>query len=221
MSRDQENEFRSALTSEVESFGLSPLTSQQESRLVSHYTMLCRWNARTNLTRIIAPREAAGLHYSESLFGAGFIGPARTVLDVGSGAGFPAIPLAVAMPDVQVTALESDHKKALFLKEAKDALNLENFKVVRARLEEFDWAAYDLLTSRAVERAEAIFSSVINSLCASRRLMLYCTSELVARLKEQVSGCCVIEAHPIPQSERRVIAIFASHPATSRADSTD
>lgn len=207
MSRDHTARFRSDLETAISSFGIEALTDGQTTQLVKHYSMLCRWNERLNLTRITEPGEAGRLHYAESLFGARFVAGALTLLDIGSGAGFPAIPLAVARPDVQVTALEANQKKSLFLKEAKDELGLANLKVVTARLEEFDWAGYELLTSRALDRAEAIFPSIIERLSAEQRLMLYCGPDLVAELGGQVNY--KIETHPIPHSEARLIVTFS------------
>jgi len=207
MSRDQTAAFKSELETAISSFGIEALTEEQTTRLVGHYSMLCRWNQRLNLTRITEPREAASLHYAESVFGVSFIAGAHTLLDIGSGAGFPAIPLAVARPDVQVTALEANQKKSLFVKEAKDELGLANLKVVTARLEEFDWAGYEVLTSRALDRAEAILPSVIERLSAKQKLMLYCGPDLVAKVAGRVNY--KTETHPIPHSEARLIAILS------------
>src|SRR5829696_4946813 len=158
---DELDQFKSALAQSITSFGIEGLTDAQINQLAGHYLMLRQWNRRVNLTRIIEPREAARLHYGESLFGGRFIEDARTILDIGSGAGFPAIPLAVLRVDAEVTALEANNKKSLFLKEAKDALALRNFKLATARLEAFDWSAYELLTSRALDRAEEVLPPVI------------------------------------------------------------
>lgn len=207
MSSDHTAAFQSELEAAISTFGVEALTEEQTTRLVRHYSMLCRWNQRLNLTRITEPREAARLHYAESLVGARFIGGARKLLDIGSGAGFPAIPLAVARPDVQVTALEANQKKSIFLKEAKDESGLVNLRVVTARLEDFDWSEYELLTSRALDRAETILPSIIETLNVKQRLMLYCGADLVAKLEGQVSY--KVETHPIPQSEARLIAIFS------------
>jgi|SRR5216683_6171159 len=207
MSHDRDNKFRSALVAAVAGFGLDPLTDEQCRQLEEHYAMLCKWNQKMNLTRIISASEAAKFHYAESLFGAQFIIGSRTVLDIGSGAGFPAIPLAVARPDIQVTALEANHKKAVFLMEAKDKLELANLKVVTARWEEFDCSRYEFLTSRALDRAEAILPSVIERLSGKQRLMLYCAARLVAKVEGL--GALKIETHPIPQSDARIIAIFS------------
>lgn len=206
MTHELENEFRAELDAAIAAFKLDPLTDEQAGQLVKHYALLRRWNQRVNLTRIIEAREAAKLHYAESLFGAKFIAGARTVLDIGSGAGFPAIPLAVAIPEARVTALEANSKKSLFLKEVKDELELRNVEVANARLEEFDWADCEVLTSRALDRAESIFPSIIERMRSNQRLMLYCVCDLVAKLEMRPG--CRIETHSIPDSEARVIAMI-------------
>ena len=207
MSSDSDNEFRSALEAAVAGFGLDPLTEEQGSQLMKHYAMLRRWNQKINLTRISAAQDAAKYHYAESLYGVQFIAGERTILDIGSGAGFPAIPLAVARPEVEVTALEANHKKAIFLMEAKDELQLANLKIVTARLEEIDWSGYEMLTSRALDRADAVFPSVIERLSPRQRLMLYCATDLIAKFEREVSLKCRIETHPLRDGERRIIAI--------------
>ncbi|HXF39797.1 MAG TPA: 16S rRNA (guanine(527)-N(7))-methyltransferase RsmG [Blastocatellia bacterium] len=212
MSKQSTNGFKPALEEVVSSFGLDALTEQQLDQCALHYDLLCRWNPRVNLTRITEPREAARFHYAESFFGAQFIENERTVLDIGSGAGFPAIPLAIVRPDLEVTALEANQKKSLFLKEARDELRLANLWIATARLEEFDWTGYQLLTSRALEKAETVFQSVIESMAGPQRLMLYCAADLAAKLEQHLPSEWVITMYPIPQTESRIIAIFSFIP---------
>ena len=76
-------EFRTCLEVAIADFGIEPLTDEQTALLVKHYSMLCKWNERINLTRIASPLGAAKLHYAESLFGAKFIAGAKNVLDIG------------------------------------------------------------------------------------------------------------------------------------------
>lgn len=202
-------DFCASLKAALSSFDLEALTETQLDQLVKHYSMLRHWNLRVNLTRIIEAKEAAQLHYAESLLGARLIGDATSVLDIGSGAGFPAIPLTVARPDVQVTALEANQKKSLFLKEVRDELSLANFTVVQSRLESFDWSSYDLLTSRALDQAEAILPSVIGRLAGRQRLMLYCARGLLTTLERSLDSGLSVETHDIPHSESRLIAMFS------------
>jgi 16S rRNA (guanine527-N7)-methyltransferase len=206
---EQDGDFKSELEEAVAGFGLDRLSDAQTAQLVKHYSMMVAWNRRVNLTRILEPRKAARLHYADSLFGGRFIGEARRLLDVGSGAGFPALPLAVLRPDVEVTALEANQKKSLFLNEARDALGLANFKVATARLESFDLSGYDLLTSRALDRAEEVLPSAIARLGAGQRFMLYCAPDLLAKINLLVAPAVKVETHTVPQAEARLIAIFS------------
>ncbi len=127
------------------SFELQP---DQWQALDTHYQLLCRWNKVLNLTRIEQPQEAAERHYGESLFLARHLppGPCR-IADVGSGAGFPGFPVAVARPDCPVTLIEAHQRKAVFLKEA--SRGIPNLRVLSRRAEavheRFDW-----VISRAV-----------------------------------------------------------------------
>src|SRR5262249_34700978 len=131
------------------------------------------------------------------------------ILDIGSGAGFPALPMAVIRSDVHVTALEANHKKSLFLKEAKATLGLKNFNVVTARLEEFDWSDYKLLTSRALDSAEAVFQPVLEQMGSDQLLMLYCAANLMNKLKQRLSGEYKAEAQLIPHTNSRIVALFS------------
>jgi 16S rRNA (guanine(527)-N(7))-methyltransferase RsmG len=202
--------FKNSLSQSLTGFDIPALSESQFASLVTHYEMLSRWNRRINLTRIVDPAEAARLHYGESLFGGRFIGDAITALDIGSGAGFPGLVLATLRPDLQITALEINQKKTLFLNEAADAMGLKNFKVARARLEEFDRSDYDLLTSRALDRAEEMIQPVVGGLGARQRLMLYSTRDLALKLADVSEKDKSVAIHPIPQSASRVIAIFST-----------
>ena len=209
MNQSQSDAFESELRKSFLRFGIERLTEEQISRLVKHYKLLCKWNERFNLTRITKPGEAAILNYAESLFGTRFIAQAKTMLDIGSGAGFPAVPIAIAQPEIDVSALEANQKKSLFLTEAKFELPLDNFRVITARLEDIDCRGYDLLTCRALDRAEAILPSIISDLTEDQRLMLYCVQDLVDKLASQFPAGFKVEVNQIPESEGRLIAIFS------------
>ena len=207
---DHSKEFKSSLEAALADFGIEGLTSFKIDQLVKHYSLMYQWNRHINLTRITDRVDAARLHYAECLFGERFIGDARALLDLGSGAGFPGVPLAVMRSDIQVTAIEANQKKALFLNEVKDALGLANFHVVTGRIEDFDWTSHDLLTSRALDRAEEVLGSVAARLQLPQRLMLYCAADLASRLTAQLPKGFKAELHPIPHSEARIVALFSS-----------
>lgn len=105
-----------------------------------------------NLTRITDPNEMIQMHYCESLFLGARLPPGSVrIVDIGSGAGFPGIPIAILRPDCEVALVESNKRKSVFLREA--TRELSNTKVIPERadqvLEEFDWAV-----SRAVSYSQ-------------------------------------------------------------------
>lgn len=206
---DQAGVFGAALASALRDYGVGELGEGRQAQLARHYAMLRAWNRRINLTRIIEPEEAARLHYADSLFGGRFVGAAQTVLDIGSGAGFPAVPLAVLHTDVQVTALEANQKKSLFLNEVKDALGLVNFAVAMARVESFDLSAFDLLTSRALDRADDVLPAVIARMHERQRFMLYGAPDLLGKLTARLGAAFAVQTHAIPQTAARLVAIFS------------
>lgn len=208
-SKKQLDEFKDLLTKTLQDFQIAPLSEEQTNQLVSHYVMMIEYNRHTNLTRITEPEKAAQFHYAESIFGARFVGTAQKVLDIGSGAGFPAFPLAVAKPETEVTALESNQKKIFFLSEVKAALQIANFKVARARVEDFATQPYDLLTSRALDRAEDAIPKILKKMRPEQRFMLYCGAGMVERLQGKLSTPYQVQTHQIPMAESRIIAIFA------------
>jgi 16S rRNA (guanine527-N7)-methyltransferase len=128
--------------------GFVELKAAQVEALEAHYELLTRWNRRINLTAIRTLEEAVERHYAESLFLAAHLppGPLR-VADVGSGAGFPGVPVAVLRPDCAVTLIESHQRKAVFLREATRAL--PNVQVIAKRAEDVG-VTYDHAISRAV-----------------------------------------------------------------------
>ena len=115
---------------------------------------MLRWNAKLNLTRITDRAEAWERHYKESMFPAHKLpaGPLR-IADVGSGAGFPGIPIAIVRPECHVTLIESHQRKAVFLREA--TRDLPNVRVLGVRAEsvteQFDW-----IVSRAVSPEDVV-----------------------------------------------------------------
>lgn len=144
--------FKELLAAEFSKYGV--LSGTQLEQLEAHFLALTRWNERLNLTRIRDMAEAVRFHYCESLFLGQFLPPGTLrVVDVGSGGGFPGIPVAILRPECEVTLVESHRRKAVFLREA--ARGLGNVKVVAKRAEEvqghFDW-----LVSRAVAPAEVL-----------------------------------------------------------------
>ena len=120
----------------------------------AHYELLRRWNPRLNLTSVIDLEQAAVRHYAESLFLASLV-PAtvRKAADIGSGAGFPGFPVAAALPKAEVFLIESDQRKAAFLREASDLS--PNIRVRCARAQSVT-DRLDAVVGRAVRPSEIL-----------------------------------------------------------------
>ena len=128
---------------------------QLVAQLSDYLDLLLKWNARTNLTAIREPEEIVRRHFGESLFTARHLPSCETLLDLGSGAGFPGIPIQVALPNLKVTLAESQNKKAAFLREAVRTLGLST-QVWAARAETFPAAMrFDVVALRAVDNPNA------------------------------------------------------------------
>ena len=156
-----EENFRSLLAEEFAPYQV--LSKIQLEVLESHYALLRKWNKKINLCRFRDLREAVELHYCESLYLGRFLpAGALRVADVGSGAGFPGFPVAVLRTDCEVDLVESDQRKAAFLREARN--NLPNLHVVAGRAEDCK-KRYDWVISRAV-RPEIVRSLQLAPNCA-------------------------------------------------------
>lgn len=179
--------FKHLLAEEFAPYGI--LSELQLSQLEAHYDALNRWNARLNLTRIRDLENSVRFHYCESLFLARFLptGPYR-IVDVGSGAGFPGIPVAILRPECQITLVESHQRKAVFLRECSRVL--ANVRVLPQRAEDvhdtFDW-----LISRAVT------PSAILTLRLSNNVAILIGSDDAMELDGRVE--------PIPWGNNRVL----------------
>ena len=126
------------------------LDAASQAKLVAYLRLIEKWNKVHNLTAVREPGQMVVLHLLDSLAVLPHVAGARSLLDVGTGAGLPGIPLAVARPDLAVTLLDSSHKKATFLRQAKAELGLANVEVACERVE--NWhppASFDVVVSRA------------------------------------------------------------------------
>jgi 16S rRNA (guanine527-N7)-methyltransferase len=145
-------QFKSLLMSEFSPHGA--LTSDQLDLLDQHYRMLQRWNPKINLTRISSLEDIVRFHYCESLYLGSYL-PARPlrIVDIGSGAGFPGIPVAIYRSDCEVDLVESHQRKAVFLREA--TRKLSNVRILAKRADDLV-GSYDWMISRAVRSEDVL-----------------------------------------------------------------
>ena len=139
-------------------------TAHQAGQLLSYYELLVEKNKVMNLTRIVEFRDALEKHFVDSLILAKKFDLLKTenVMDVGSGAGFPGIPLKILFPHLQMTMIDSVGKKMRFVSEVIESLELTGVKAIHCRAEELarDPAfrgQYDLCVSRAVANLSTAF----------------------------------------------------------------
>jgi 16S rRNA (guanine527-N7)-methyltransferase len=141
-------------------------------KAAEHLELIVEANRFLNLTRITGPREAAIKHVLDSVIPWRLFAGARHVLDAGTGPGFPGIPLALALPETQITLAESIQNKARFVESVLAKLELPNVTVAPRRAEEI-WQDVDVITARAlapISRALALFAPALK---AGRRILLY------------------------------------------------
>lgn len=193
-----EAEFVDALAGVAETLGIE-LDERRRELFLAHYRLLVRWNRRINLTAIREPGEIARRHFGESLFLSRRADLSATLVDVGSGAGFPGLPVAADRPELLVTLVESVGKKAVFLEEA--SRELENVEVFAGRLEAFTgrskWASLRAVGTREVLGRLARVSenvALLTSLDSAREIARDTDFEWKAPLR-------------LPWGERRVLLI--------------
>ncbi|MBJ7575659.1 16S rRNA (guanine(527)-N(7))-methyltransferase RsmG [Luteimonas sp. MC1828] len=140
--------------------------------LATYLDLLARWNRTYNLTAIRDPGDMVTLHLLDSLSMHAHVRDVATLADLGTGAGLPGIPLAIALPALQVTLVESNGKKARFLREAVRTLGLANARVAECRAEAVDQpGAFDAITARAMATLPDILAAGGHLLALEGRLL--------------------------------------------------
>ncbi len=131
-----------------------PLYPEHAERFAVHAVELSRWNRKMNLTAIKSPLDVAVKHYLDSIIPAMFIKAGSSLLDIGSGGGFPGIPLKIFMPSLSVTMIDATRKKVSFLNHAIRMLHLKDIRAMHVRLENLIkdrniQHSFDVITCRA------------------------------------------------------------------------
>jgi len=142
------------LVTGAEQLGIT-LTSQVVERFLFYIKELKKWNQRINLTSLATDRDIAAKHFLDSLTIAPFLHDATQVLDIGTGAGFPGLPLKIFAPSIKVLLLESSQKKCAFLRHIVRGLKLAGVEIVHGRAEDKKMierygGGFDLVLSRAL-----------------------------------------------------------------------
>jgi 16S rRNA (guanine527-N7)-methyltransferase len=163
-----------------------PLAPEQSEQFAAYLALLQKWNAKTNLTSIRDEEGILSRHFIESILCAAHLPPGiQTLLDFGSGAGFPGIPIALMRPEIEVTLAESQNKKAAFLREAVRILNLKA-KVHSARAEQLQ-QKFGCVTLRAVDNMAAAIPAAIQLLNPNGWLAILTTTEDAPAIQTKAS----------------------------------
>ncbi|HEX8719168.1 MAG TPA: RsmG family class I SAM-dependent methyltransferase [Pyrinomonadaceae bacterium] len=197
-------EFDKALAAHAPRFGVA-LGEGARARLGDYFELVAAWNPRLHLVAPCAPAEFAARHVLESLAALPFLPEGATLLDVGSGAGLPAVPCLVARPGLKGVLVEASQKKAVFLREALSRLGLSaRARVVAERFEKAEPPAADRLTCRAVERFTEILPALVSWAARVPTLLLFGGESLREAL--ELEGVTFDEVR-LPESERRFLFV--------------
>jgi 16S rRNA (guanine527-N7)-methyltransferase len=191
----------------LQPFVQARLSEQQLAALAAYLDLLMRWNQRINLTAVRAPEEVVTRHFGESIFASEKLLPrdeALEVCDLGSGAGFPGLPLKIARPQARVTLVEAHGKKATFLKEVVRATKLSGIEVLARRAEDLN-REFNLVTLRAVERFADVLPIATTLARSGGYMGLLIGSAQVEEAKRVLPNFHWRNAEPIPQSNARVL----------------
>ena len=194
--------FRDLLQKNLAAFELT-LDDAKTSRLARFLSELDRWRRSTNLTGRLSADELVS-HALESAFGSHLLPALGTGVDIGTGGGFPGVPLAVCRPDLRWVWVEPRERRAAFLRHVARTIPVENAEVVSGRVEDLSRGAFDFVTSRGLKLDGATLDHLLKP---DGFLLLWTTREDWA--KTPLSGGFRLEqAEPIPMTRRRVVAVF-------------
>lgn len=196
--------FRALVHEALSRFGLIGAPGRVES-LARFLAELDSWRRTTNLTGRLSPPELVE-HALESVLGEPFLPRGVAVVDIGTGGGFPGVPLALWRPDLSVTWLEPRRKRAEFLNHIQRALAVENAKVRIGRASALPASSFDFATARAVPPT-GVFGN-LSFLRGEAGVLLWTTHPDEAPAELRRAGFALSETLPVPGSRRRAIALY-------------
>ncbi len=204
----------SSITEAARELGVE-LKPEQAAKLIAHLDLMDEWGQRMNLTAIRDREQQLTKHVLDSLSVIPYL-RGRRIADVGSGAGFPGIPLAIVMPEAQFALIESTGKKCRFLEHVRDTLEITNVEVVQARAEAWKPAArYDTVLARAVGPLADLIRNAGALVAGNGRLLAMKGRFPEEELARKASGWKVTAVHKLAvpglAEERHVVELCRSH----------
>jgi 16S rRNA (guanine527-N7)-methyltransferase len=196
------------------------LNNEQVLQIQQYTRLLLTWNDKVNLTAIRDPLEILYRHFCESMYG-GFLLPVENcrLADVGSGGGFPGLPLKIVRPNLDVYLIESNVKKATFIAEVIRELGLTGARVLVSRFEELgeEVAPLDFVCSRALGEFGSFLSWAASPQVAAKQILLWLGGRDLEEVRA-LPGWSWDTPKPMPHSLQRVLLLgVRSEPATAEA----
>jgi 16S rRNA (guanine527-N7)-methyltransferase len=179
----------------------------------TYVALLLKWNSTISLTTVTDPIEICRFHFGESIFAASAV-PMREgrLADVGSGAGFPGLPLRMAHPAIELTLIESNTRKAAFLSEVVRTLELDGVEVLRSRMEDHQRdKPYDWITARALGQYDNLLLWSRKNLASSGKVVLWLGEDEVNRISQTPDWEWRLPVL-IPRSRRRFLLVGLPKP---------
>ena len=203
----RESSLGERLNAKLAAAGLAPLDAAQAGRFEDLYSLFVRWNARINLSSIRDDEGILSRHFVESIACAWALPPGiSTLLDFGSGGGFPGIPIAICRPEIAVTLAESQGKKAAFLQEAVRVLGI-TAKVHAKRAELLD-AQFGCVALRAVDKMAEAVKAAARLVAPGGWLVLMTTQGELEGLQSAVgTGFSWTDILALPGGQERLFAL--------------
>lgn len=176
-----------------------------------HFSLLLKWNQKISLTTITDPKLAATQLYFESLFATKFIDEKiNSITDIGTGAGFPGIPLALALPRMKTILIESDQRKFAFLGEVRRTLNLTNLTIINQPFQKV-FSDSSIFTVRALEKLQTQIPHILKFAFNSKLLILfvsYSGAETILETYKDLLSNYKAEIISLPESQNRVLLLL-------------
>ncbi len=200
-----------AIQTTLKQYGYSA-TPEYAEKVRAYVDLLLRWNRRVALTAIVDPGAIVKFHFGESLFGMITAGMKNGRLaDVGTGAGFPGAPIAMARPEIQAVLIESNGKRAAFLAELRRELGLQNVDVYHGRAENVRLTEkFQFVTARALGDHAKWLKWALNRLTDEGRVVFWVGTEGSAEIKN-VSGWETASPDKIPGTKDRFVLTATRH----------
>lgn len=216
----EKEEFYMKMKQKAEEIDID-LNVEQLWKFYSYMELLIEWNEKINLTAIIEPEEIILKHFIDSLTIYKYIEKDNKVVDVGTGAGFPGIPLKIANPELKITLVDSLNKRLIFLQDVINKLQLKNVEIIHARAEEFGQnkkfrEKFDIATSRAVANLSTLSEYLIPLVKLNGKCICMKAADADQEIKEAKKAINVlggtikeVENFMLPQSDigRTIIII--------------